>query len=202
MIVVVIMASFLRGNRPKNWKFIFLACLYMFIIMGMRDVTSIGNDSRTSYLSNYSLMANKNLRDMIKNYNFDSNSAFYIFMKLIHMWSGGNYQTFVIIISAFFMITLANYIYRYSPDPIQSFCYYWGLLLYLFVFSGQKQAMAMSILLLAFDAIMERKLFRFLLFMFIAVQFHYPSLVFLPAYWLLNLKPGRYLILLYSAIRS
>ncbi len=200
MIAIVLMAVLMRGTSPQNRKFIFLACVYMFIIMGLRDVRLIGNDSRTSYLYSFRGMEQRSLANMLRNYDLDSNSGFYIFMKLIHTWTGGDYQAFVAIISAFFLICLANLVYRYSPDPLQSFCYYWGLLLFLFMFSAQKQAMAMSILTLAFDAIVKRKPIRFLLLVALSIQFHYPSLVFLPSYWLYNLKPGKYLIFLYILI--
>lgn len=195
--LIVLLGLVMRGNQPRNRKYIFLSCLIMFCILGLRDVTLIGNDSRTSYLSTYNWMVNRDLSNMINNYNFDDNSGFYVFMKLIHTWTGGNYQLFVIIVSAFMMICFANFIYRYSPDPLQSFCYYWGLLLYLFMFSAFKQAIAMSILLLAFDAVVKRKPILFLLLVFLAVQFHYPALIFLPAYWLFNLKPGKYLLILF-----
>lgn len=195
--LILLLAVMLRGSKPQNRKYILLSCLIMFCILGLRDVTTIGNDSRSSYLANYGLMGTRDLGEMVKSYNFDDNSGFFVFMKLIHMWTKGNYQAFVIIISAFIMIAFANLIYRYSPNPIQSFCYYWGLLLYLFMFSAQKQAMAMSFILFAFDGVIQRKPLRFLLMVFLAVQFHYPSLVFLPAYWLFNLKPGKYMVVLY-----
>ena len=197
MALIVFLALLMHGSKERNWKYVFLSCLIMFCLLGLRDVTKIGNDSRTSYLSTYRSMANRNLPDILQNYDFQNNSAFYILMKLVHTWTGGDYQAFVAIISAFMMIAFANFIYRYSPNPLQSFCYYWGLLLFLFMFSAQKQAIAMSFLLLAFDAVVERKPLRFLLLVFLAVQFHYPSLVFLPAYWLFNLKPGKYLLFFY-----
>ena len=200
MALVIFLALVMRGYEAKNWKYVLLSCLLMFCLLGLRDVYKIGNDSRTSYLSSYEWMVNRNLSDMIRYYDFENNSGFFVFMKLIHTWTKGDYQAFVAIISAFMMISFANLIYRYSCNPLQSFCYYWGLLLYIFMFSAQKQAMAMSFLLLAFDAVMRRKPIRFLLLIFIAVQFHYPSLVFLPAYLLYNLKPGKHLLVIYFII--
>ena len=199
MAVILLLGLLMRGNRAGNWKYVWLSCLLMFCILGLRDISTIGNDSRTSYLWTFRGLANRDLSQILQEYSFENNSGFFVLMKLIHMLTDGDYQLFVIIISAFIMLVFAHFINRYSPDPMQSFCYYWGLLLYLFMFSAQKQALAMTFVLLAFDAILKRKLIRYLFFVFLAVQFHYPALVFLPAYWLPLMKPGKHLLLIYAA---
>ena len=160
MAVILLLGLLMRGNRAGNWKYVWLSCLLMFCILGLRDISTIGNDSRTSYLWTFRGLANRDLSQMLQEYSFETNSGFFVLMKLIHMLTDGDYQLFVIIISAFIMLVFAHFINRYSPDPMQSFCYYWGLLLYLFMFSAQKQALAMTFVLLAFDAILKRKLIR------------------------------------------
>ena len=52
----------------------------------------------------------------------------------------------------------------------------------------------MVFVLYSFDAIVDRKLLRFLILMAVASVFHYPALVFLPAYWIANMKVGKYCI--------
>ena len=49
----------------------------------------------------------------------------------------------------------------------------------------------MAILFFAFDAIIDKKPFRFVVVTAIAAFFHFPSLVFLPAYWIGRMKIGR-----------
>ena len=112
-------------------------------------------------------------------------------MKLVYDRSGGNYQTFIIIWSAITMICFMHFIRRYSTSPLQSILYFFGLLFYLLMFNALKQAMAMAFILLAFDGIVERKLWKFLLWVVIASVFHYPALIFLPAYWIANMKLSR-----------
>lgn len=199
MVLILLLGLFMNGRRQGNWKYIWLSCLIMFCILGLRDVTKIGNDSATSYRWFYQGIASEDLGQILREYDIKKNAGFFVLMKLIHMLTEGDYQAFVIIISAFIMVVFAHFIRKYSPDPIQSFCYYWGLLLYLFMFSAQKQSLAMTFLLLAFDALMDRKLIRYLILVLLAVQFHYPALVFLPAYWLPWLKSGKRLLLVYAA---
>ena len=65
------------------------------------------------------------------------------------------------------------------------------------MFNTLKQSIAMAFILFAFDGVMERKPIRFLLMVWLASLFHFPALVFLPAYWIANMRLGKsYLIFL------
>ena len=197
MAIVVGLSLLMNGNKKDSKVFIFLAVIAMFAVMGFRDAYSIGIDSASSYITSFTKIANGDTQ-LINN---GKNELFYYLMKIVSNLSGGNYQIFVIVISAFVMLCTGHFVSRYSISPIQSFCYYWGLLLYIFMFSAEKQAVAMAILLLAFDAIIDRKPVKFLLLVAIASQFHFPALVFLPAYWLAKMKLDRnYVIILCGAL--
>ena len=71
---------------------------------------------------------------------------------------------------------------------------------YTFIFSALKQSIAMAFLMLAFIQIDRKKPIWFILITLIAAQFHFPSIVFLPAYWIAKLKPGRYYLILLAVI--
>ena len=121
-------------------------------------------------------------------------------MKLGYDWTDGDYQLFISLTCLFVMIAFAHFVFRYSSSPVQSFLLYFGLLFFTFKFSALKQSIAMSFILLAMDAVIDRKLFKFLLLTAVASMLHFPALVFLPAYWIAGMKPGRsYLILLAAA---
>lgn len=187
MAIVVGLSLLMGGNKKGSKAFIFTATAVMFVIIGLRDAYSIGIDSASSYISSFNKIASGNMQLVEDGENF----LFYYLMKVVSDLSGGNYQTFVIVISAIVMLCTGHFVSRYSVSPIQSFCYYWGLLLYIFMFSAEKQALAMAVLLLAFDAIIDRKPIRFILLVLIASQFHFPALVFLPAYWIAKIKIDR-----------
>lgn len=197
MALVLFLALLMGGNRKGNKKYIIIAVLLMFCLMGFRDADTIGNDSRTSYKWQYNSMDSKEWSDLPGWLDFENNPGLPHFMKAVREVTGADYQGFTIIVSAFIMICFAHLVSRYSISPVQSFCYYWGLMLYIFMFSAYKQAMAMSILIFAFDAIMDKKPVRFILFVFLATLFHFPALVFLPAYWIAQIKMDRtYLLML------
>lgn len=196
MAIVLFLALLMRGNLRGNKKFIIMAVIVMFCIMGLRDADTIGNDSRTSYKWQYNGMDDTEWSDLPGWFDFENNPGLPHLMKAVREYTGADYQTFLAIESAIIMIAFAHLISRYSVSPIQSICYYWGLLFYLFMFSAMKQALAMSILIFAFDAIMDKKPIRFILLVAIATLFHFPALIFLPAYWIAQIKMDRTFIIL------
>ena len=50
MAAVLLLAYFMRGDRPENKSYIWLSCFLMFALCGLRDVYTLGNDSASSYV--------------------------------------------------------------------------------------------------------------------------------------------------------
>lgn len=95
------------------------------------------------------------------------------------------------------MLSVAQFVYRFSSNPLQSFLYFFGLMIYVLHFSILKQSIAMGFVLLSFNAIIDRKPFWFVVLVAAASIFHFPALAFLPAYWIANINIEKgYLILL------
>jgi hypothetical protein len=155
MAAVLILAYFMRGDRPENKSYIWLSCVLMFILCGLRDVYSLGIDSDTSYVRIFRETGALEWAQ-IPSYS-DSNRGFYYFLKLGHTLLDGDYQAFFAQYTALFMAVFGWFISKYSTNPVQSFCYFWGLLCYIFLFDGIKQGIAMGFITLAFDAIVEKK---------------------------------------------
>lgn len=198
---VLVLALFMRGDVPQNKKYIILACLLMFAIYGLRDAYSIGNDSSSSYLHQFQAMETTPWSELREETDLNENLFWRLLVKLGYVVFAGDYQLFIVAISAFVMIIFGHFVYRYSASPVQSFVYYWGLWFYTFNFNALKQSIAMALVLLAFDAIMERKLIRYLITIAIAAMIHFPVLVFLPAYWIVQLNPRRgFLVVLALAL--
>jgi hypothetical protein len=197
--LLLLTAILMRGNQPKNLKYVIVSCLLIFAVYGLRNTYWIGVDSRYSYrkaFESISQMSWTQLQSAGQQYN----NAYY-YLNWIVARLGGDYQLFVSLEALFVTVCFGRMLYRYSPSPIQSICYHFGLLFFVFHFSALKQSYAMAFLMLAFDQIVHRKPVRFILLVLIASQFHYPSLVFLPAYWITMVRPGKsFLILLAIAL--
>lgn len=200
MVIIILVLSRLfnvKDEKERAW-FVNLSCFAMFVVMGFRDVTQIGNDSKSSYRIYFDQMDSARISKFFDFFSDDSyNNGFYLFMKICHTITGGDYQVFIIILSFIILLSFAFLIRKYSISPLQSFCYYWGLLYYTFMFSAEKQALAMSILVFSFDAALEKKPFRFLLLTFLAGWVHFPAYIFIFVYILaqMDIKSGYVLLL-------
>ena len=201
LVVLLVAAAFLfHGNQRNSKKFIVVAFLLLFVVMGLRDVNAFGADASGTSGSYPVIFRNIGLTELSELYNKGGenyNIGFSYLVKLLYELTNGNYQLFVTIISLFAVFSYVRFIKRYSSSPIQSVLCFLGLLYYTLLFDALKQTVAMSILLFAFDAIIEKKPIKFIVLALVAAVFHFPALVFLPAYWIAHIKIGRnYIILL------
>lgn len=196
VVMVLFTALIMHGNREKNLRYVIVACLLLYAIYGLRNTYVIGDDTRTSYLDNFNRMQNLDWSGVVR-YSEGRNALFYLMTKAFSAYISRDYQLYISLIAAFVTICFGRMVYKYSPNPVQSILYHFGLLYFTFHFSALKQSIAMAFLMLAFDQIMDRKPIRFILIVLLAGQFHFPAIIFLPAYWIAKLKPGRaYLLLL------
>ena len=116
------------------------------------------------------------------------NFGFFYFNKIIHTLFGDENQALLFCIALIIHVVLAVVVYRYSPAPWFSYLVWNCMSLYIFGFSSIKQALAMAFVMMAFIGIAEKRLSLYLTMMAIACSIHMPALVFLPAYWLTQLK--------------
>lgn len=214
VVLVLVLALLMHGERKRNLSYILIAAALMYGVYGLRDVYTVGIDTASSYLHQFESMEETKKEDLSDISDWlgiseddsdkrEGHSRHFLFewlMKYGYDWTGGDYQLFISLICLFIMIVFAHFVFRHSPSPVQSILLYFGLLFFTFNISALKQSIAMSFILLAMDAVIDRKLLRFLILTAIASTFHFPALVFLPAYWIAGMKPGRsYLILLAAA---
>ena len=197
--LVLVTALLMRGYRQGNKKYVIVACLLLFAVYGLRDCYTIGNDSSSSYLHQFQRMPNYTWSDILSSGN-GFNVGYRILNKAVSDLTNGDYQFFIGLIAAFVSFCFGLLVYRYSPNPLASILYHFGLLLYTFHFNALKQSIAMGFLMLAFIQIDRRKPVWFVLITLFAAQFHFPATVFLPAYWIAKLKPGRYYVLLMAGM--
>lgn len=201
LVALLVVAAFLfRGNQRNSKKFIIVAFLLLFAVMGLRDVNAFGSDasgSHGSYPVIFRDIGATEWGDLYGEKEEKYNIGFDYLMKAFYELTNGDYQLFVSILSLFFTFSYMRFIRKYSSSPIQSVLCFLGLLYYILLFDILKQAIAMSILLFAFDAIMEKRPLRFFILVAAAALFHFPALVFLPAYWIGRMRTGRsYIVLL------
>lgn len=98
---------------------------------------------------------------------------------------------FILIFEAVFCVyCVSRFIYKNSEYPFQAILFYICLGTMGFQLTAFRQAFAMSICLLSVEFIKEKKIFRFLLTVLLAMSFHKTALVFFPFYFIANRKPN------------
>ncbi|HGF7808551.1 EpsG family protein [Enterococcus faecium] len=109
---------------------------------------------------------------------------------LIHVCSNiGNFNLYLFIYSFFTFLLVVIALYKLVPINLIPLSYF----IYMCFFFPQtlnitRQSLAVAIILLGYQYIVERKLIRYLLIVFIASGFHISALLALPLYLLINKK--------------
>lgn len=179
-IVLIIIFGYLFRNDKK--KFLIVAFIILFVLMAFRNARLIGNDSASSYYNEFS--------DIQKSELPWPNPGLPFLMKIIRHFTD-DYQWVIVITAIWVCVAYYKLIVKYSENGFISVMWFMGMLFYTFLFSALKQAWAMAFLCFAFDAIFEKKPIRYLIFVGLAALFHFPALIFLPAFWIAKLKINR-----------
>lgn len=128
------------------------------------------------------------------------NFGFLYFNKLIYTIFGDEQQALLFCIALIIHVVLAIVVYNYSPAPWFSYLIWNCMGFYLFGFSAIKQALAMAFVMLSFVGIARKRLGFYLVMMAIASSIHMPALVFLPAYWLAQMKVKFNVVIMYLVL--
>ena len=176
-ILYILVCGFVFKNSKR--RFLIAAFIALFVLMAFRSAAKIGFDSATSYYGEFLNIQNIGYKW--------PNPGLPFVMKTIHRFTG-DYQWVIIITAAFVCFAYYKLLVKYSENGLVSVMWFMGMLFYTFMFSALKQACAMAFLCFAFDALLEKKIIRYLVFVFLATLFHFPALIFLPAFWIAKLK--------------
>lgn len=186
IVAAVIIFGQIMPQRGRNRKYyiIFMAAIHTFVCaFRYQFLTGDLMKYHTEYTTvvNYGWFSDTVLRE-------GKNTGFYMLMKLISGWTSGDFQVFLILLAVFTEICVAYIIYKYSPIPWLSYLVWNCMAFYVFGFTSIKQALAMSVLMIAFHYIIQEKPVKYLLFALLAAFIHMPALVFLPAYWIVKIR--------------
>ena len=182
LIVIVIMTGWYflcrqsRENQDKN--FLIGITVIMTLFYGLRG-EDVGHDT-TSYIEMFLEDGAQPLKGLWA-YMWNKKSPAYVLSEWIFYKILPYPQLWLLVTSAFFFIVFSRFVEKNSVDP------YFSYLIFFTIFgtfqtTGIRQSCAMAILLLAFESIKEKRLFRYLLLVGFAYLFHKSSIVFLPFY--------------------
>ncbi len=177
--------------KKKNYEVIVFFALY-FIILSLRDIT-IGVDL-TSYSYYYEQIGNIQWNDL-KNYNLEFG---YVLLNKIIYSLGFDFNFFLSIVALIVCIPTA-YLYKKESDDgvITILLYLTSTSIFVLNFSGLRQVIAITFAVPAYYAVKNKKLIRFLIFVFLASLFHISAWIMVamyPAYRIKIEKRGLFVI--------
>ncbi len=101
------------------------------------------------------------------------------------------FQIILFVTAIIYTLALVYFIYDNSTDPAISLFIYIAFVFLGATFNNERQAIAISLLFFSFKYIKERRLFKFLILVMLAVLFHNTSIAFIVLYFAYNIKFSR-----------
>lgn len=182
-------------NDDRNRKkYIKLICFILILQSGLRNV-AVGDDTfayyhmfermkKVSWLEIYN-----NIMDYYK-YGIGKDPGYTVFVKFTQIFNN-EYQIFLFIVAFIFFGALGNFIYRNTyrlNDVIIAFTIYSVLFYSFYSVTGIRQTIATAVSIFAFELIKRKKMLQFLMLILLASTIHKSVLVFIPFYFLAQLK--------------
>lgn len=183
-VFVIVIAIFLKDKLktlPMRKFAIFLYGFPLVLISGFRH-SSVGNDT-IGYLEYFNSVAILDFKLLLE----EREPGFSFLIKLISGIST-NPVFLLTCIATLFTTSISVIIYRYSKSYSSSYILLVSLGIFVFSMTGLRQILAMSILIASVEFIFQRRLFPFLLFCLLSFFVHNTALIFIPAYFLYNVK--------------
>lgn len=206
--LILIWGLFLIYNKPtpsKKAYFCTIASFQWILISGLRS-WSVGPDTYAYYLhfervkkTGWDVL----LRNIVNKYLHGADikdPGYPLLTKLIQIFSG-SYQFFLMFIAILFMMLMGRWIYKYSKDPCISFIIFSCLFYSFFAITGHRQTIATALVVfIGYEFIQKHKLLPYLILCLLAATVHISCLMFIPFYFLYDLKLTKKKLCVFCAI--
>jgi hypothetical protein len=176
------------GNQTK--KFDFATAITYFILTlfaGLRNI-SVGTDT-SNYVFNFTRLGYR--ADVIESQSFIENlkdePGYYLLQVLANNISS-DYWSVLLLIAAVFCVFVLYSINRYSKNRVLSLFVFITLGYYTFCFNAARQAIALSIYLMALPYLINKKFIKYAIIVCIAALFHKTILIAIPLYFIFTMK--------------
>lgn len=174
--------------RKRNKWFLIIACAELIILAGIRGY-SVGADTSV-YLSAfeyYKALPKTEILTAKLVYPYDFESGYFFLTKLCALL-GGSKTAFLFLIAVLIYIPIFIAIYKRSTDPYISVLTYFAFGYFSYSLGIFRQMIALSIVICGIQYIKDRKFFKYLLLIIIAMMFHSTAVLALVIYFLYPLS--------------
>lgn len=192
VLLILLAAGMLNKSRKYDKAFCVIACMTAVFLSGFRHI-HVGIDT-FNYWEMFERCKDISWSDMLLGFlpaNFFSvrtENGLLLVMKLFQLLSS-SFRLFLIAFAIFVNVPIFIRIYKESKHILVSTLVYMSVYWAFVSTTGLRQTVSIIIMcFLGLDSIRYRNLKKFLFYVFIAFLFHKSSLVFIPFYYLSNIK--------------
>ena len=177
------------GNRCFNKKgYLILCCIELIVLAGIRGYT-VGADTVVylDAIDYYGKLPTSKLFSAELVYPFDFEAGYFLLTKICVFLNMGK-TAFLFVIAILIYVPVFVAINRYSKMPYISILCYFAFSMFSYSLGIFRQMIAISILLCGLKYILERKFFKYLLIVILAMLFHTTAILGLALYVLSFLR--------------
>ncbi len=174
-------------------KHIFIALLPIFILLAFRS-GEMGADTGT-YVRHFERMINTSIE---QEFNITRMEHGYILFVKAITYLTHNGLVYQIICVSIIMLGLFVFLMDQEENAFYTLFFYITLGLFMFSFTGVRQCIAMSLCLLSYHFVKDKKYIRFVIFIALAFCFHKSAILFVAVPFIMNLKIGFVKTVLYG----
>ena len=168
-----------------NKRIAVLFSIVLFLMLALRH-QSIGIDlayrSSYGYLGSFERIGELSFVELIKLKQWQNYEPGFVFYNWLVYQLCPDRQFYMALTAALSLFPVVYIIHKYSKNIFLAFLIYSALPSYMMLFSGLRQGLAIGLCFYATVFIIEKKLWKFLLSVFLATQFHYSAFIFYIAY--------------------
>jgi len=187
----------LRNIKNNNQYLTLIAGLLLFIISSLRHYGFAPDPA--NYMNQYYSLYNIDLSELWFFFiNNEGQDPFFYLISKIVILLGADHQVWFAVIAATFCFSVSKVIYKYSDEAFLSFLILASLSYIFFSLTGLRQTVALSMVLLSYPYLRERKFFPFVIVVVFGSLFHASAIIFLIAYPLANIKIGWHYVAILS----
>lgn len=174
--------------------FMSIIAINLILLLALRS-TSVGIDT-LSYRLRFNLFRQANWSFIQSN---SQEKGFSLLIRAIGSYTD-NFQWFLFVCAVLSIVPVMVVITKYSKLPFLSVMLFLSFEFYSFLFSGIRQGLAVSLCFGAYHFLRKKQIIPYLLLVLVAVQFHKTAYIFLPAYLVNFIKPGKYSYLFFGIL--
>lgn len=182
-----------ENNIDYSWKntktFAIAISLILISILGFRNI-NVGIDT-LGYFEAFIRVKSLSLTNLFDDVYYEY--GYRILQYTVSLFIG-EYQFLLILVAIFYVASVSFHIHKHSTNPAFSYILFILYGFYTFAFSATRQALAIAVVLIAYEFIIKNKKYKFLMTIVIAASFHVTSVIFFISYLVTKVKLNKFTI--------